>query len=292
MTRTAEPRNPRNPRRRAPRRDGFPERARRAIDSLLRQFPELREELAAGNGGGCSTYAAPLTAPAAGSPSGPSAQSPGAHTLAGQPSAVQHPQPPPPAARPPAGRPSSDAAEAAEDRAAALWNAQRGLVPGGPAGAPLRLSVLDTDMDITTSLAELEEAVHDRLGLPAPRPADVPTRLVRLLRLLDMVARDADLAEHVLAELRRMARRCARVLGDTEPIRRIRPRCPLCDSVSLRAFTSRHIVLCVNPGCRCEDEGCACHHVPGARHRWERAEWAELAVLVGCTVDDLAEVAA
>ncbi|MEU8139048.1 hypothetical protein [Streptodolium elevatio] len=263
MTRTDEPRNPRNPRRRPPRRDGFAERARRAIDSLLRQFPELREEMAAGGGLGRPAYAAPVSAASA--------------------QAVA-PVPPEAAAR-------LDN-EAAEDRAAALWNTQRGLVPGGPGGAPLRLSALDTDMDITASLGELEEAVHDRLGLPSPRPADVPTRLVRVLRLLDPIGRDADLAEHVLAELRRMARRCARVLGDTEPIRRIRPRCPLCDSVSLRAFTSRHIVLCVNPGCRCEDEGCACHHVPGARHRWERAEWAELAVLVGCTVDDLAEVAA
>lgn len=279
MTDTAEPRDPRDPgdprtprtsraargpRRRAPRRDGFAERARRAIDSLLRQLPELREELASGGGFARPAYAAALPA------SAPDAA---------------HPSLSPEAA-------ARSSAEAAEDRAAALWNTQRGLVPGGPGGAPLRLSVLDTDMDITASLAELEEAVHDRLGLPAPRPADVPTRLVRLLRQLDPIARDADLAEHVLAELRRMARRCARVLGDTEPIRRIRPRCPLCDSVSLRAFTSRHIVLCVNPGCRCEDEGCACHHVPGARHRWERAEWAELAVLVGCTVDDLAEVAA
>ncbi|WTW94744.1 hypothetical protein OG216_15715 [Streptomycetaceae bacterium NBC_01309] len=264
MTRTADPRNPRNPRRRAPRRDGFAERARRAIDSLLRQFPELREEMAAGGGFGKPAYAAPVAPAATASPAAP----------------------------PSRGTAERRDAEAAEDRAAAVWNAQRGLVPSGPGGAPLRLSVLDTDMDITASLAELEEAVHDRLGLPAPRPADVPTRLVRILRLLDPIGRDADLAEHALAELRRMARRCARVLGDTEPIRRIRPRCPLCDSVSLRAFTSRHIVLCVNPGCRCEDEGCACHHVPGARHRWERAEWAELAVLVGCTVDDLAEVAA
>jgi hypothetical protein len=232
VTRTADPgrsdipRKARGPRRRAPRHDGFTSRSRRAIDSLLRQYPELKEELSPGG------------------------------------------------------------------NAAALWSTRRGLPPADPDGAPLRLSVLDTDMDITASLTELEEAVHDRLGLPAPRPADVPTRLVRLLRLLDMVGRDPDLAEHVLAELRRMARRCARVLGDTEPIRRIRPRCPLCDSVSLRAFTARHIVLCVNPGCRCEDEGCACHHVPGARHRWERSEWQELAVLVGCTVDDLAEVAA
>lgn len=248
-------RSARGPRRRAPRRDGFVPRARRAIDSLLRQFPELREELAAGT---------------TGTPVRPPGQ------LAGT-----------------AGEfPAADAAEAAEERAAALWNARHGLAPSGPGGAPLRLSVLDTDLDISTSLAELEEAAHDRLGLPAPRPADVPTRLVRLLRQLDVVERDADLADHVLAELRRMARRCARVLGDTEPIRRIRPRCPLCDSVSLRAFTARHIVLCVNPGCRCEDEACACHHVPGARHRWERTEWEELAVLVGCTVDDLAEVAA
>lgn len=252
MTRTRSA----NPRRRAPRRDGFTDRARRAIDSLLRQFPELREELSA----------RPGPAPAY-------AQS------------VREPSALPPEVR------VRLAAEAAEDRAAALWNAQRGLAGAGPGVAPLRLSVLDTDLDVTATLAELEEAVHDRLGLPGPRNADVPTRLIRLLRLLDDVARDADLAEHVLAELRRMDRRCARVLGDTEPIRRIRPRCPLCDSVSLRAFTARHVVLCVNPGCRCEDEGCACHHAPGARHRWERAEWEDLAVLVGCTVGDLSEPA-
>ncbi|MGA4545069.1 hypothetical protein ACPA54_34280 [Uniformispora flossi] len=245
MTRTARPR------RRTPRRDGFTGRARRAIDSLLRQFPELHEELAAG----------PRRQP-------PAAPDPSADALARR------------------------AAEAAEDRAAALWNAQHDRTPSGGHAAPLNLAALDADIDITASIAELEEAVHDRLGYPAPPAGDVTTRLIRILRLLDVVERDADLAEHVQSELRRMARRCARALGDTEPIRRIRPRCPLCDSVSLRAFAARHIVLCVNPGCRCDDETCACHVAPGARHRWERGEWAELALLVGCAVEELAEAAA
>ncbi|MDI2127414.1 hypothetical protein [Yinghuangia seranimata] len=247
MTRTAA-----GPRRRTPRGEGFAAQARRAVDALLRQFPELREEL--GRGGVRSpAYRLPLPAPA------------------------------------PANR---HAAEAVEDRAAAVWNTRRGLVPPGPGGTPVDLTVLETELDITTSLAELEEAVHDRFGLPEPRTADVPTRLTRLHGRLDTIARDPDLAAHVLSELRRMARRCARALGDTEPIRRIRPRCPLCDSVSLRVFSARHVVLCVNPGCRCEDASCACHHAAGARHRWERAAWADLALLVGCTVADLDEAAA
>ncbi|MGR7000341.1 hypothetical protein ACU686_23620 [Yinghuangia aomiensis] len=102
------------------------------------------------------------------------------------------------------------AAEAAEDRAAALWNAQHDRTPSGGRPAPLNLAALDADTDITASITELEEAVHDRLGYPAPPAGDViSARLIRILRLLDVVERDADLAEHVQSELRRMARRCA-----------------------------------------------------------------------------------
>ncbi|MEV7285459.1 hypothetical protein AB0O01_12970 [Streptomyces sp. NPDC093252] len=143
----------------------------------------------------------------------------------------------------------------------------------GPGAAPLRLHVSDTLRDITDGVVELEEAVRDRLGLPRPRRAPVPERLRRIAALLDDIGRDALLAAHVHDEARRMARRCARVLGDPETVVRMSGRCPHCDSVSLRAFPERGAVLCVNPGCRCADPRCGCAGDPAHRHTWDEAEW-------------------
>jgi hypothetical protein len=139
------------------------------------------------------------------------------------------------------------------------------LAPGRPAPAhrlaspppstghgttPIRLHVSDALRDITDGVFELEEAVCDRLGLPRPRCASVPERLRRIAALLDRVAADPVLAAHVRDESRRLARRCARALGDTETVVRVSGRCPRCDCVSLRDFPERGAVLCVNPGCR------------------------------------------
>ncbi|MCF6525487.1 hypothetical protein HOY81_20770 [Streptomyces sp. JJ36] len=134
--------------------------------------------------------------------------------------------------------------------------------------APLRLHVSDALRDVTDGVVELEEAVRDRLGLGRPRQAPVPERLDRLLALLDRTAAHPVLAEHVHAEARRMARRCARTLGDTEPMAPVAGRCPWCASVSLRALPERALVMCINPGCRCDDPGCDCFTEPAHRHVW------------------------
>ncbi|RLU83931.1 hypothetical protein CTZ27_27560 [Streptomyces griseocarneus] len=144
-------------------------------------------------------------------------------------------------------------------------------------GAPIRLFVSDTIRDITDGVVELEEAVCERLRLPRPRRGTVPERLTRLIGLLDRVAAHPVLAEHVRGEARRMARRCSLALGDTETPVRVRGRCVHCDSVSLRVFPHRETVLCVNPGCRCQDPLCACRTDVRHRHSWARAEWQHLA---------------
>ncbi|CAM5361747.1 hypothetical protein QR300_39445 [Streptomyces antimycoticus] len=143
---------------------------------------------------------------------------------------------------------------------------------------PLRLRVSDTVRDITDGVVELEEAVHDRLGLPPTGRGTVEARLARLAELLERVEADPSLMRHLLDEVSGMARRCSGTLGDAEPVVRLRGRCPLCASVSLRAFPLRRAVLCINPGCRCPHTACGCHADRAHRHSWPEGEWAELAV--------------
>ncbi|MFJ1550195.1 hypothetical protein [Streptomyces sp. NPDC088246] len=116
--------------------------------------------------------------------------------------------------------------------------------------APMRLYVSDAIRDITDGVVELEEAVRDRLGLRRLAAAPVPVRLRRIAELLEQIGLHPDLAAHVEDETRRMARRCARALGDPEQLVRVAGRCPACDCVSLRAFPERGTVMCVNPACR------------------------------------------
>ncbi|QIB44253.1 hypothetical protein [Streptomyces aureoverticillatus] len=131
----------------------------------------------------------------------------------------------------------------------------------GGTSAPVRLCVSDAIRDVTDGVVELEEAVRDRLGLRPVAPAPVPVRLRRIAGLLDRVTEHADLTAHVTDEARRMVHRCSRVLGAPEQLVRVAGRCPACDSVSLRAFPERAVVMCVNPVCRhvlegaCEEEG-------------------------------------
>jgi hypothetical protein len=164
----------------------------------------------------------------------------------------------------------------AERRDALLVEQRHGLAVPGHGAAPLRLHVSDAIRDITDGVVELEEAVHARLDLPQPRRAHVPERLRRIGARLDEIAAHPVLARHVRDETRRMARRCARALGDTEQVVRVPGRCPWCDSVSLRAFPARRAVLCVNPACRCGAEDCGCRDDPAYRHLWEEGAWAAL----------------
>lgn len=202
-----------------------------------------------------------------------------------------------PGARTPAPERTSDRTPAAlaalgarirQERRDAFHNEQQGLVAPGPGTAPLRLHVSDAIRDITDGVVELEEAVYDRLGLGRPRRARVPQRLLRITALLDSICAHPVLAAHVRDEARRMARRCARALGDTEAVVRVPGHCPWCDSVSLRAFPARRAVICVNPGCRCSDEECGCHDDAAYRHLWAESDWAALAEATGQAVRDIA----
>ncbi|MFJ8000026.1 hypothetical protein ACIQ7D_23260 [Streptomyces sp. NPDC096310] len=185
---------------------------------------------------------------------------------------------------------AADSERVRAERTDALLVEQRhGLAVPGHSTAPLRLHISDAIRDITDGVVELEEAVHDKLGLGRPRRATVPERLVRLARLLDRIAAHRVLAAHVRDETRRMARRCGRALGDTEPMMRVGGRCPWCDSVSLRAFPSRGAVLCVNPACRCDTRECDCRTDPAYRHLWERDSWARLAASAGGDAREMAE---
>ncbi|MBB5940084.1 hypothetical protein [Streptomyces zagrosensis] len=219
------------------------------IDVLRRQFPELLEEL-----------------------------------VPGRPSTATRPSAP----RSPAARQARADRDRA-DRADILWNEQHGLSPIGGGAAPINLRVSDAIRDITDGVVELEEAVRDKLRLGRPPRAAVPDRLRRLTRLLDQVAQHPALAQHVLDESRRMARRCGAALGDAEALVRVTGRCPWCDSVSLRAFPAWRAVLCVNPGCRCTEQDCPCATNPGHRHSWAETAWARLAAVSGA---DAASIAA
>jgi hypothetical protein len=210
---------------------------------LVRQFPELAEELAPGR-----------RSPAAPAPAAP--------------------------------RPAGNDLVRQERREALLLQQRHGLsVPGGGA-APIRLHVSDTIRDITDGVVELEEAVYARLGLPRPARAGVVVRLGRITGLLGSVAGHPLLARHTRDELRRMARRCSRALGGTEPVVRVPGRCPWCDSVSLRAFPDRRAVLCVNPACVCGDADCGCRDDPAYRHLWPEGRWDELAEAAGARTEE------
>ncbi|MFD8463968.1 hypothetical protein ACFV10_02450 [Streptomyces cyaneofuscatus] len=207
------------------------------LDLLVRQFPELLVELAPGT--------------------------------RGRPADRPEPTPAHLAAR--------DARIREERREALAVEQAHGLTAPGHTAAPLRLHVSDALRDISDGVVELDEAVHDKLGLGRPRHATVPQRLLRIRRLLGPIAAEPLLAAHVRDELRRMARRCGRALGDTEPMARVSGRCPWCDSVSLRAFPARRAVLCVNPGCRCTAAECDCRTDPAFRHVWYEDTWTALA---------------
>ncbi|OEJ25547.1 hypothetical protein AR457_14805 [Streptomyces agglomeratus] len=217
-------------------------------EMLIRQFPELLTELATGRR-----------------------------------SSVENPH------HPGAAELSARSARIREERQEALLNEQRhGLAVPGHSAAPVRLHVSDAIRDITDGVVELEEAVFDRLALGRPRRDSVPRRLLRLTALLGSVAEDPVLAGHVRDEVRRMARRCARALGEAETMVRVRGRCPWCESVSMRAFPERRAVLCVNPACRCADADCDCATDPAFRHIWAEGAWPELARLGGVDTQEIA----
>ncbi|MFC7380878.1 hypothetical protein [Sphaerisporangium rhizosphaerae] len=174
-----------------------------------------------------------------------------------------------------AGRLRQDA-EARIDRYYRAENAARGIKVLGDGKAPLRLDVLDTQVDLNASVQGLEESVCDRLGLTPLASARTTERVTRIISLISRIVMDTELADHALTEVARMGRLARRALGDAEPVYRLKGRCPICDCLSLRAFPEREIVACVNSACRCDDDDCQCHGEPSRSHRWFFGQWEDL----------------
>lgn len=166
------------------------------------------------------------------------------------------------------------------ERHAKEVNAAKGIKTLGNSKAPLRIDVLDARRDIATALAELEDAVTERLGITSLIGVTMATRIGRLVGLLDRVALHPDLADHVHAEAVQLAHAAARGIGDVEAVHRMNARCPHCDSRSMRALPERELVSCVNDSCRCDDDECQCHSATPRRHRWPYSQWPNLAELL------------
>lgn len=157
---------------------------------------------------------------------------------------------------------------AVEEREAKRINLARGLKSLGEGRAPLRLDVLDVMDDIRTSVPDLEDAVCERLELTPLAGASVADRIGRIVGLLDRIELWEDLADHVHQEALRLRRQASKAIGDVEVIRKLRFRCPICDANSIRAFVERELIICVNKGCRCNDQDCPCGWEIPQRHRW------------------------
>ncbi|MCY9786851.1 hypothetical protein KIK06_23490 [Nocardiopsis sp. EMB25] len=160
----------------------------------------------------------------------------------------------------------------AAERAETFDQLRQGLAPIGASPAPADLIVLDTLRDVETDLADLLDAVCDRVAPTIRRSATNPRRIAQIITLLTKVGADDDLLGHVLSETRRLHRRVRYALGDTEDVRQLRNRCPICGARSLRELPDRGVVVCANPGCWCDDPACGCHD----EHRPRRHEWSAL----------------
>lgn len=165
-------------------------------------------------------------------------------------------------------------AAAAEDREA---KARHGFTALSNARAPLRVDVLDTITTIAAGITAVEIDVCEALGLTPLAGATPHQRLTRLASLVNRIGDDDDLAVMVADETGRLQRHARRALGDSEPVYKIRARCPICDAMSLRSFVERELVICCNDDCRCADPDCACNADRPRRHRWVFADWAWLA---------------
>lgn len=180
-------------------------------------------------------------------------------------------------------------ARAFQERAAKEWNARRGLTALGDGRAPLSLAVLDATTEVNAGIAEIERAACEWLGLTPLAGATPRERVTRIVGLLGRIEAIDELAQWVEEEAKRLNRAARGALGDTEPVHRIKARCPVCDALSLRAFPERELVICVNGACICDDDGCACSGDRPRRHTWPSSQWTWLAQVLG---DDLEQSAA
>ncbi|WP_433699085.1 hypothetical protein [Nocardiopsis sp. CA-288880] len=162
----------------------------------------------------------------------------------------------------------------AAERHDALVQLARGLKPLGASPAPGDLTVMQTRRDIDTDIADLEEAVRERVA-PQMRPAATTNRRIgRIISLLPKIGAVDDLMTHVLAEACRLRARARWALGDSGEVRKLTARCPHCGAKSLRELTDRAVVTCSNIACRCMDPTCGCHDATAARHhQWHASQW-------------------
>ena len=162
------------------------------------------------------------------------------------------------------------------ERAETFHQLRQGLAPIGASPAPADLVVLDTLRMVTTDLADLLDAVCDKVAPRVRRSTTTPRRVGQIINLLTKVGADDDLLDHVTAEARRMHRAVKHALGDTEEVRRLTERCPHCNALSLRALMDRGTVVCGNATCQCADTTCGCHHPDRPRrHQWGITELME-----------------
>ncbi|MER7363593.1 hypothetical protein [Nonomuraea wenchangensis] len=167
-------------------------------------------------------------------------------------------------------------AQAVAEREAKERNLTQGLKALGDAPAPMNLSVFDARTLIMVSVAELEEAVCDKLGL-STLPGSTADTITRLIGLLDRISLHDDLMDHVHAEAARLRQTARAVLGEAEPVVRLTARCIHCRSLSLRAYPERATIACVDPTCRCDDQDCPCQREEPWRHVWPYERWPWLA---------------
>jgi hypothetical protein len=171
-------------------------------------------------------------------------------------------------------------ARAVVEREAKLVNLARGIKTLGDGKAPLRLDVLDIMADIAVAVPELEDAICEALGITPLERASTGERVTRIIGLLDRIALHESLAEHVHAEALRLRRQAGKAIGDVEQIRKLKFRCHICDSTSMRAFPERELIICVNGDCRCHADDCPCQWDRPVRHRWSFSEWPWLATVL------------
>lgn len=171
-------------------------------------------------------------------------------------------------------------ARARQERAYKEWNAKRGFSALGDARAPLDLAVLDAIAGIAGGVIAIETTVCEWLAITPLAGATPQERITRLIGLLSRIEALDELAAWVDTEAARLNRWARRAIGDSEPVHKIRARCPICDAMSLRAFPERETVVCVNDACRCDETGCGCDPEPprrSRRHRWPYEQWPWLA---------------
>ena len=162
----------------------------------------------------------------------------------------------------------------AAERHDALTQLAHGIKPLGASPAPGDLTVIQTRRDIDLDVADLEDAVRERVAPQMPPAATTTGRIGTIIKLLPKVGAVDDLMTHVLSEAYRMRAKARWALGDSGEVRKLTARCPHCGAKSLRELPDRAMVTCSNTACRCTDPTCACQHDAAARHhQWHAAEW-------------------